>query len=286
MRGAAATMRVLRPSSAREAVAAYGRAPDAAPIAGGTDFMVAWNMGLLNGRAVLDLSGVGEWRGIVKFDGGLRVGALTTHAEIQGHGMLRREFPLLAQACSTIGASQIQNRGTLGGNIANASPAGDSFPALAVYEAFVRTVSPRGERRVPFLEVFAGVKETTLGPSELISSVELPFLSGRPSRRLFRKVGTRAAQAISKTVAAGLLWIGKDGRVEELRFALGSMAPTVRRLRRVEDFVGGRKLAAETAARACELLDEDVSPIDDIRSTREYRLRCSQNILRAFLEGK
>jgi len=285
MRGAAATMRVLRPRSPREALEAYALSPDAVPIAGGTDFMVAWNMGGLNGRTVLDLSGVSQWRAIASQDGGLRVGALATHAEIQGHGLLRRKFPLLTQACATIGAAQIQNRGTLGGNIANASPAGDSFPALAVYEAFVRTLSPRGERRVPFLEIFAGVKKTTLEAAELISAIELPFLDGRPSRGLFRKVGGRSAQAISKTAAAGLLWLGEDGRVGELRFALGAMAPTVRRLKSVEDFVGGRSLTPATVAGACELVAEDVSPIDDIRSTREYRLRASRNILRAFLQG-
>ena len=107
----------------------------------------------------------------------------------------------------------------------------------------------------------------------------------RPARQMFRKVGTRAAQAISKTVAAGLLWMRRDGRVRELRFALGSMAPTVKRLAAVEAFVRGRRLDRRTIAAACALLEQDVSPIDDVRSTRAYRLEVSRNLLRAFMEG-
>ncbi|MBI4057158.1 MAG: xanthine dehydrogenase family protein subunit M, partial [Elusimicrobia bacterium] len=120
-------------------------------------------------------------------------------------------------------------------------------------------------------------------PGELIEAIEIPFLDKKPTRILFRKVGTRAAQAISKTVAAGLLWLKKEGTVQELRFALGSMAPTVRRLKTVESFCLGKRITREVVDRACELLTQDVSPIDDIRSTREYRLRVSQNILRSFL---
>lgn len=286
MRGDPTTMELLRPRSAREAVETYGRVPKALPLAGGTDFMVAWNAAGLNGRTVLDLSRVREWTRIQPLKSGLRVGSLASHLALQEHPGVRRSFPLLVQACATVGAVAIQNRGTLGGNIANASPAGDTFPPLAVYEAVIHTVSPRGRRAVPFLEVFAGVKKTTLGPSELIQGVEIPFPSKRPTRQMFRKVGTRAAQALSKTVAAGLLWLGKGGKVEELRFSLGSMAPTVRRLKRVEAFVAGKALTEDVVRKACDLLAEDVSPIDDIRSTREYRLHVSQNLLRAFLEGK
>ncbi len=285
MRGSPETMEVMRPRTAREAVTVYGRDPEALPLAGGTDLMVLWNMGSLNNRRVLDLSGVKEWTRIVKVRGGLRIGSLATHAQIIDDPAVIKTFPLLAEACSEVGAVQVQNRGTLGGNIANASPAGDTFPPLAVYEAKVHLVSPRGRRVIPFLDVFAGVKKTTLGESELIEAVELPEPASAPSRRLFRKVGTRSTQAISKTVAAGLLWLEKGGEVRELRFALGSMAPTVRRLRRAEAALKGKRLSSEAVEAATALLKADVSPIDDVRSTAEYRLAASRNILRSFLEG-
>ena len=276
-------MTVLRPATPAEALRLYASRPKAAPLAGGTDFMVAWNMALHNGREVLDLSRLKEWARIERKGGFVAIGALCTHTRIRENVLIAKEFPLLAEACSTVGAWAIQNRGTLGGNIANASPAGDTFPALAVYDAVIRTAGPRGTRRIPILEVFAGVKKTTLGPSELIEAVELPFSKRRPDRALFRKVGTRAAQAISKTVAAGQLWLGRGGLVEDVRLGLGSMAVTVRRLSAVEAALKGRKLDPTGVERALALLGKDVSPIDDIRSTAEYRMTVSRNIIRSFL---
>jgi len=276
-------MTVLRPQSAEEAVSLFADNPSAKPLAGGTDYMVLWNMGGANGQCLLDLSGVKEWRTIRKTAAGLSIGALVTHAELRDDPVLRREFPLLARAAAVVGAEQIQNRGTLGGNIANASPAADTFPALAVYEATVKTVSRKGTRSLPLLQTFSGVKKTNLEPGELITAIDIPYLPKRPHRQLFRKVGTRAAMAISKTVAAALVWLERDRTVCELRFALGSMAPTVRRLKAAEEFVKGKRLTAEVAAVACELLKNDVSPIDDIRSTAEYRLRVSRNLLSDFL---
>ena len=184
-----------------------------------------------------------------------------------------------------MGAAQIQNRGTIGGNIANASPAGDTFPPLAVYEATVRVIGPDGRRAVPIGEIFAGVKKTTLNPGELIEAIFLPFVKA-PVHAAFRKVGTRAAQAISKTMFAGLLWKEKNGTVAQARLAFGSLAPTVRRLYAAEAFLKGRRLDAVAIAAAVDLLSSDVSPIDDIRSTREYRLTVSRNLLAAFLKGE
>jgi xanthine dehydrogenase small subunit len=285
VRGAPETMKVLRPRTPEEAVRLFGRHPEALPLAGGTDLMVGWNAGLLNDRTVLDLSPLREWERIRRTRSGLMIGALVTHARLRNDRRVRAAFPLLAESASVIGAAAIQNRGTLGGNIANASPAGDTFPPLAVYEAVVRTVSPEGERRSRLLNVFAGPKATTLRPAELIEAVELPFLAKRPTRQTFRKIGTRAAQALSKAVAAGLLWLDRKGRVAELRFALGAVAPTVRRLRTVEAFLAGQRLTRATVDRAVELLAEDVSPIDDVRSTAAYRLAVSRALLRGFLRG-
>ncbi len=284
MRGDAKSMTVLSPRSAAEAVKTYAKLPAAIPVAGGTDMMVGWNMGLLNGRAVLDLSRVAEWKKITVVSDGVDLGSLVTHAQIQAHPTLRKRFPLLVAACATVGAAQIQNRGTIGGNIANASPAGDTFPALAVYEATVRVVGPNGRRAIPISEIFAGVKKTTLKSGELIEAVFLPYAAA-PARGVFRKVGTRAAQAISKTMFAGLIWTAKNGEVTEARLAFGSLAPTVKRLYAAESFLKGRRLNDTAIHAAVELLSNDVSPIDDIRSTREYRLVVSRNILSAFLKG-
>ena len=281
MRGDSSTMELLRPASAHEALAAYAERPEALPLAGGTDFMVAWNAGLLDGKTVLDLSGVQEWARIRVSTQAARLGALVTHAQIQEHPILQKEFPLLVEACSTVGGTQIQNRGTIGGNIANASPAGDSFPPLAVYQAELIVSSAGARRRVPLLDVFAGVKKTTLRRGELIEAVELPY-AARPSRRFYRKVGTRAAQAISKTVGAGLLWL-KGGVVADCRIAFGSVAPTVRRLKTVEDFVRGKRLTPALAKEAAALSAADISPIDDFRSTRAYRLAVTANLVRDFL---
>ncbi|MFI5345707.1 MAG: FAD binding domain-containing protein [Elusimicrobiota bacterium] len=288
MRGDAKSMVVLTPRSAAAAVQALADNPQAIPLAGGTDLMVGWNMGLMNGRTVVDLSRVAEWKKIRVTKTSVFIGSLVTHAEIQAHPVLRARFPVLTAACATVGAAQIQNRGTLGGNVANASPAGDTFPPLAVYDARVHCVgpaAPAGRRVVPILHIFAGVKKTSLKPGELIEAIELPFPAKTPTRGLFRKVGTRAAQAISKTMFAGLIWVKKDGTVEDVRLAFGSLAPTVRRLAAAEGFLKGRKLDAAAVAGAADLLTSDVSPIDDIRSTRDYRLDVSRNLIVRFLEG-
>jgi CO/xanthine dehydrogenase FAD-binding subunit len=275
-------MTLLRPRSVDEALHLYAANPGAVPLAGGTDFMVAWNAGQANGRTILDLSRLAPWKRVTRTKTGVRVGSLVTHRELQLHPLIRKRLPLLAEACATIGGRQIQARGTLGGNIANASPAGDTFPPLAVYEARVRLRTAAGSRTLPVLDVFTGVKATALVPGELIESIEIDF--PRPlSRQSFRKVGTRAASAISKTVAAGLVWLSKDGRIREVRFALGSMAPTVRRLRSVESLLAGKKPSPKLIEEAAARLEDDVSPIDDLRSTKAYRLEVSKNLLRAFL---
>jgi CO/xanthine dehydrogenase FAD-binding subunit len=277
-------MTLLRPRTVEEAVRLFGVQPGAVPLAGGTDFMVAWNAGQANGRTVLDLSRLSPWKRIRESHQGVSIGALVTHWDLQQQPVIRKRFPLLVEACSTVGGRQIQARGTLGGNVANASPAGDTFPPLAVYEARVRLRSIKGTRVLPVRDFFTGVKRTARGEGELIDSIELEF-PRRPSRQMFRKVGTRAASAISKVVASGLLWLADDGRIRELRFALGSVAPTVRRLASVESFVAGKKPTPAVIAKAVELLGGDISPIDDFRSTRDYRRDVSRNLLRAFLSG-
>ena len=261
----------------------FSATPDALPFAGGTDLMVTWNAGQWRDRRVLDLSAIRDWSRIQVTEREIQIGALATHTAIRNHPAIRRHAPLLADSCATVGGIQIQNRGTIGGNVANASPAGDTFPALAVYDAVVHVVSAQGRRDVTFAAIFAGVKKTVLTPGELIESISIPILTQTPSRQLFRKVGTRAAQAISKIVAGGVLWFTGDGTVEQVRFALGSVAPTVKRAAAVEKFLKGRWLTKNVVRDACQKLEADITPIDDLRSTAEYRLNVSKALLAGFL---
>jgi CO/xanthine dehydrogenase FAD-binding subunit len=278
-------MTVLRPRTPREAVRLYGETPDALPLAGGTDLLVAWNLGALDRRSIIDLSALDAWRAIVPARAHVRIGALATHAAIRDHRVIRRAFPLLAAGAATVGGIQIQNRGTLGGNLANASPAADTVPPLSVYDASVLTRSSAGTRSLALEAFFAGPKRTTLERGELVEAVDLVYPSRPPDRDVFRKVGTRAAQAISKVVMAGLLWLAPDGRVEEVRVAVGSVAPTVRRLRAAEAAMAGQWPTGEAIARAVAHLEDDIAPIDDLRSTRAYRLRVCQRLLKDFLRS-
>ena len=283
MRGAAGGMTVLRPKDAREALRLFARTPDALPLAGGTDLMVAWNLGRLNNRVILDLSLLREWSRITRTADGLRLGALVTHAAAERHPLVQRHFGLLVQAAATVGGIQIQERGTIAGNVANASPAADTVPPLAVYDARVHVASATGRRVVPILEIFAGPSRRRWDRANSSKPSICRFSAKAPGRQMFRKVGTRAAQAISKIVAAGLLWTAKDGTVTNVRVALGSMAPTARRLREAESYLVGRRLALDTARQAAALLAEDVAPIDDVRSTASYRLATAQRLLEGFL---
>src|SRR5919202_1137251 len=196
------------------------------PFAGGTDLMVLLEAGKLEHRRFFSVRHLPELRGIEESDGHVTLGALTTYTEVRRSPVLSREFPMLCQAAAETGGVAIQNRGTLGGNIANASPAADSPPALLAYGAEVELVSAVGSRRVDYSEFHTGYKQTVMRADELIARVRLPRPPGR-ARHFYRKVGTRRAQAISKVCFAGLAEVGGGGAVGEVRIALGSVAPTV-----------------------------------------------------------
>ena len=238
------------------------------PLAGCTDVYVNLNFGILPQKRFLNLWGLDELRKIETRDGVLSIGALATYTRIIGSPLVRRRLPILAAASREIGGVQIQNRGTLGGNIANGSPAGDTLPVLAAAEAVLVLASAKGRRRVAFNSFYTGYRKSVLAPDELIATVEIPRV---PGRQWFRKVGTRAAQAISKVVMAAV-------RGEAPRIALGSVAPTVVRLPRTEAVLaaGGSIQAARQA------LDGEIAPIDDIRSSAEYRRRVAGNLLERF----
>ena len=198
----------------------------------------------------------------------LVIGALASYTDLQRSRLVRARLPMLVEAARLVGGIQIQNRGTVGGNLANGSPAGDTLPVFAAADAIVVLQGPAGERRVPFTSFYTGYRRTVMRSDELIVAVEVPPIAGR---QWFRKVGTRAAQAISKVVMAAI----------GMRVAFGSVAPTVVRARRTETVLA-RGGSVEQAQRT---LLEEIAPIDDLRSTAEYRRRVATNLLARFLTG-
>ena len=274
---------VTSPTSLADAYAAMASLPAARPVAGGTDLLVALTgeLGEPPERAV-DLWRLDELRGIAADGEGLTLGALTTYTDIRRSALCREHLPALVEAAGTIGAAQIQNRGTLGGNIANASPAGDTLPVLLAMDASFVLGSVRGERTVAAADFWPSYRRTALAPDELILRIQVPLTGGREVR--YRKVGTRRAQSISKVVLA-LSW--RDGNQAapwtDVRLALGSVAATPIRARATEAALEGRSPAPETADRAAETLAEELQPIDDVRSTAEYRRLVAARVLHRLI---
>jgi xanthine dehydrogenase small subunit len=274
-------MTAVQPRTLEEAVRYLEGDPGLVPAAGCTDLMVRGVEALHQMDRVIDLLGVPELRGIQEVEGGLEIGATTPFSEIRGSAAVRAAFPALAEAAGQIGGWQIQNRATLGGNLANASPAGDSLPVLLALDATVVLASTRGLREVPYDTFHTGYRKTALQPGEIVVRIRLPFLPAG-TVQAFRKVGTREAQAISKVVVA-MAGRVEDGRIEELRLAAGSVAPTPIRLRAAEDAIRGQSPGSEAAALAGFAAARAVSPIDDVRSTAEYRRFALERVVRRMV---
>jgi len=263
------------------------------PLAGGTDLMVLLEAGKLPHRKFLSIWKLPELRGIELTADHAILGALTTYAEIRRHELLASEFPLLARAAAETGSIATQNRGTLGGNIANASPAADSPPALLVYDAELELVSANAARWIPYQGFWTGYKKIAMRSDELIRRVRLPRPAagsvvtdaGAPAatKHYYRKVGTRRAQAISKVCFAAIAQIGNN-RIANARIALGSVAPSVFRAVETESILQGETPTPALLRAAQETLTREIAPIDDIRSTARYRHRIAQNLLAEFLE--
>jgi CO/xanthine dehydrogenase FAD-binding subunit len=272
------------PRDLGEALGWMAREPGAwKPFAGGTDLMVLLEAGKLPRRNFFSIWKLNELRGIEATKEHVTIGALTTYTDVRRSEILAREFPLLCQAAAETGGIATQNRGTLGGNIANASPAADSPPALLVYDAELELVSARGARWVAYRQFHKGYKQMELRGDELIRRIRLPrAMSGW--KHYYRKVGTRQAQAISKVCFAGAARV-ESGRIEEARIALGSVAPTVVRARETENLLRGEKPTPATLAAAQDALELEIAPIDDMRSSAKYRRRVAQNLLAEFIEA-
>ena len=257
------------------------------PIAGGTDVMVQFAAGKLASRKLVSIWNLPELRDIEVLPTEIRIGAGCTYTELREHIVIAREFPLLASAARWTGGIANQNRGTLGGNIVNASPAADSLPALLAYEAELVLVSIRGERRVPYLDFHTGYKTMQLQGDELVRSICLRR-NFAAHLRYTRKVGARNAQAISKVciAALGRLRGGtiEGGTIEDVRIALGSVAPIPIRLKEVERLLRGKLIGPELVAQTRQMVAAAIQPIDDIRSTAKYRSAVASNLVAEFLE--
>jgi CO/xanthine dehydrogenase FAD-binding subunit len=251
------------------------------PIAGGTELMVAFAAGRLSARKLVNLWGIPDLRFIETKAESFVVGACTTFLDLRAHSGLAAELPLIAKSSSWIGSVANQSRATIGGNLANGSPAADSSPALLVYDAEIEIVSQRGSHRVPYCEFHTGYKRNVLTPDELLYAIHLPRRFAH-HRQYLRKVGTRRAMAISK-VALAATAVLQGELVSEIRLAAASLAPFPTRLYKTEAALLGQPLTKETAQAArCALLAE-AQPIDDIRSTAEYRRRVGANLFHEFL---
>lgn len=250
--------------------------------AGGTDLMVLLEFGALKHRNFLSIRHLPELGQIEIAPEHVTLGALSTYTQIQRDETMRREFPLLAAAARETGSIAIQNRGTLGGNVVNASPAADSPPALLVYDAELELVSASGARWLPYRDFHTGYKQMNMRADELLRRIRLPRATG-DLKTYYRKVGTRKAQAISKICFAAGARLGSDGRIRDARIGLGSVAPTVVRCVQTEDALRDRTPDAATMKDACATLVQEIAPIDDMRSTAQYRARVAANLLADFL---
>jgi len=262
------TLALERPRSLNEALTMLAGEPRLVPLAGCTDVYVGLHFGTMADQRFIDLWPLKELRGISVERDVLHIGALTTYTEIIRSKIVQKRLPMLVAAAREVGGAQIQNRGTLGGNVANASPAGDTLPVLAAMGAVVVLRSATGERRVNFNEFYTGYRSSVRRTDELIVAIEIPALAGKQG---FRKVGTRAAQAISKIVIAAV-------RAPVPKIGFGSVAATVVRVPKTEEALA----AGRSIDDAIEVLQKEIKPIDDIRSTAEYRLKVASNLVRQF----
>jgi CO/xanthine dehydrogenase FAD-binding subunit len=282
MRGNAEAHELIAPGSLTAVLDLIAAEPGVwTPIAGGTELMVAHAAGRLNAPKLVSLWGIPELRFISAAGNEIAIGAGATFIDLRKNALVAEELPLLAKAASWIGSIANQTRATLGGNLVNGSPAADSSPALLVYDAEIEVVSVRGSRRIPYSKFHTGYKRTAMAADELLYAVHMPRRFAR-HRQYLRKVGTRRAMAISKVALAATALV-ESGIVREIRLAAASLAAFPTRLYRTEDTLPGRRVTKETMRAARNALLAEALPIDDIRSTAEYRRRVAANLLQEFL---
>lgn len=252
------------------------------PIAGGTDLMVLLDAGKLPPGKFLDINSIDSLKTIDEDEAHIYIGALSTFTDIRNNPLCQQYFPMMCEAGRWSGAKAIQNRGTIGGNICNASPAGDTPPALLCYDAEVELSSTEGVRWLPYHELHLDYKKLAKKPNELLTRIKIP--KSDPHRfEHYEKVGTRLAQAISKICFAGLIEFNDDQTIQKIRLAWGAMGPYVLRSKTTENLLTGEKISDELISKVLNALDDELTPIADIRSTAEYRKKVAINLLNHFL---
>jgi CO/xanthine dehydrogenase FAD-binding subunit len=278
------TFDVVTPHSLSDALEALASTEKLVPLAGATDLMVYLEAGTLAPCTFLNLQELRELRPPLELNGFLTLGALTTYRDVRV-SPVNNHFPMLAWAAREVGVLAIQSRGTWAGNIANASPAADGVPALMAYDAEVELASRNGRRRVPLSTFYRGYKQMDRRPDELITAIRMPLPQPGWSD-YYHKVGTRRFQAISKTLLAGRILFDANRTVKDVRMAFASVAPSTLRAVQTEDLIRGHHLTPDLVEQAAEAIQDEIHPIDDIRSTETYRRRVTANLVRDFLASR
>jgi CO/xanthine dehydrogenase FAD-binding subunit len=282
MRGNEAAHELIAPGSLAGVLDVLASAPgEWTPIAGGTEVMVAFSAGRLSARKLINLWGIPDLRFIETTAVSFVIGSCTTFLDLRAHAVMAAELPLIARASSWIGSVANQSRATIGGNLVNGSPAADSSPALLAYDADVELISSNGRRRIPYADFHTGYKSNAMTADELIFAVHVPRRFAK-HRQYLRKVGTRRAMAISKVALAGTALLN-DAVIEEFRIAAASLAPYPARMYETERVLVGQRISNEIIRAARTALLAEAKPIDDIRSTAEYRKQVGANLLEEFL---
>jgi len=265
---------LLQPRSLQEALEMKKNYGDKARVlAGGTDLLVLLKDQKLTAEAVMSLAGVRDLNFIRYEDGrGATLGALATHSGVAASPIIQQKFPDLAEACSQVGAVQIQNLGTVGGNLCNASPAADVAPPFLLMDAVLTLASTRGERRVSIHDFFQGPRRTVLQADEILKEIFVPEVPGRRGAT-YLKLGRRKAMEIAIVgIGVAIHLNGSDQVVSECRIAMGSVAPTPMRARRGEEILRNQEVRDELIEEVAVVAAEEASPISDVRASREYRL--------------
>ncbi len=282
MRSEAAQYDLVSPGNLHGVLTLLANEPSVwTPIAGGTELMVQFGAGRLRARKLVNIFGLPELTGITATEAGITIGAGCTYTQIRRSSIIAERFSLLARAASWTGSIANQNRGTLGGNLVNGSPAADSPPALLAYEAELELITVRGTRRIPYASFHTGYKTSVLAPDELVLAIHLQKRS-KPQVEYLRKVGPRNAMAISKVALAAVGSI-RDGRIEGVRIGLASVSHSPLRCVATEAALNGRAFTPDLIAHARAALISEIAPLDDIRSTGKYRAQVAGNLLEEFL---
>jgi len=260
------------------------RSKDIIIFAGGTDVMVG-RYELPQDAIIIDISGIAELEGIEKKEDKIFIGSSTTLNEILYSHQIQNDIPILIKAIKTMASEQIRNRATIGGNIGNASPAGDTITPLIVLGAEIEIFSPESNqhRIISIDELFCGPCATTLKKGEIITKIIIPLLLDNTIIYYFRKIGQRNAMTITKASLSAIAKLS-EGKIEWIRLAPGSVSPVVKRMSKTEEFIKGKELTPHVINQAKEIISQEISPITDIRSTKVFRMLITQNLLENCLK--